>query len=880
MSSNKPVIGFEDNLEHNYQEYAPTMYALGKMRAARTPYDIDDTVILDANKLFRPGLFLMTQGTTNVVPSYTLTANDICYLYNLLPDPDNSLKGGHTSNVDIHSVPMHVRQIAYLYKNGETIIQTRVGVKSAAVPASSLASIEHLSDIAGLSTVSDWTYRFVYEIGYWIRYKTVGGINTWEPALDWSAWSAFGGGSSEAPTHDPVSFLPGPATASPNTIYVSFGNNTLTLPNATDCELGDTVRLDQWQTNGSVANFNGATIETMPNQIQIGSTDFTWEDPFNMLPANTIFRDNSDGSWTGTVGATVYTIRKNSAERYVLTNDSGELLSTKDLTNAAYPWSENTSGQNNWSHGISPTIGNVTMVRGVANGGCNSYEFEVTYDGYHADNQTKIWIQKNNGGTTTVATYDFSDHNGVQLGYNGDKLTVSGTSAGPSVPGTVMTTHTLSRMATNAAGYNNTVPSVTAVYNAVSSVSTTVDLVSGILANHINNHPGGGGAATTLEGTGVIDAIPIGENNYEISLNWTTTKTNGINLDTADGMLIAKGNPADIGIPGVVKTTNTLNAVDTAVNPYTVPTVNAVSNAVNLISTYVQEVSAAIGSVSSVAVAASEAVNLVSATMTEVSEALRVTSADYAATSSVFTEVSGVVADLVAGGGGGGGTGIQLGAPLYYSGVYATLSATYAEKHSGVALVKHGDTELRAIGVPATGTFTAAADTFGVVKTISSIPTAPFSDTDTYTNLNGEVTAVTNPGEKYVVPTVVAVQDYVAAMSYNGPFNVKLVNANTVSVGGCPLDNDNNVAGRMYYKADASCTMLTSALEYTGAGLHEVYAYLYYNGTGYTSGYAVDTANIPTAAKGEQGTYRLLAKFNGTTVCQTQYGDIVFPARW
>ena len=45
MANSKHVIGFEDNLAKPLQNYAPTMYAIRKMRAGRTPKYPDGTII-------------------------------------------------------------------------------------------------------------------------------------------------------------------------------------------------------------------------------------------------------------------------------------------------------------------------------------------------------------------------------------------------------------------------------------------------------------------------------------------------------------------------------------------------------------------------------------------------------------------------------------------------------------------------------------------------------------------------------------------------------------------------------------------------------------------------------------------------------------------
>ena len=897
MSSNKPVIGFDDNLANNYQDMAPTLYAIGKMRAGRTPYDIDGNVIKDANKLFRPGLYLLTTGTTNVVPSYTFIDGDVCYLYNIIPDPDESLKGGHVEDksydppkVDIHKVLMHARQIAYLYKGGEVSVQTRIGLKDEAITGAISSTINQIKEVLTLTAVSTWSYRFCYELGYWIKYKTVGGSNIWEPAYTWSDWTAFGGSSSSSGAHNPVEFITSSITAEVNTTYISFDNNTVTLPAPANCELGDVVRVDQWINNGSVivTNTPQETVETLPNRIQIGSTDFTWNDIVGGSIKNLVFYDNSDDTWSATRGSSVYTIKKNSGGTYTLVDGGNNVLATKSMTGTGvYPWTLDTAGRNVWTAGDGSFLV-VDMERGYANNGCGTYEFEVTLDGYSVDSSKKIWMLKKQGGATTVVTYDFNEHNGVKLAYNGDKLTVSGIKAAPNQLGTVKTVQELISQAASNPDYNNTVPSVTATFNAIKLVSTTLSAVSATLTSHIENHPSGGGTIPAYVGDEMIDIVENGPDEYQVSLLWSSTITNGVALSKVDDKLVARGIAAGINMLGTVQTLNTVvNTIGDTENLYTVPTINAVSSAITTVSTsvsslrrYTELVSETILDIANVVTPLSTDFTAVSADFTNVSN-------QFSAVSANLFEVSATLSDHIAHGGGGGG-GLSPVLPLTtYGADGMTLSYDSTAAHSGVKMWSTGQGALYAAGTPANGTFISNGDTFGVVKTVNSIPTdGLFNSADAYTPPGGERTEITNPGEKYVVPTIVAVQNYVAAMmpegtkGYDGPFNVAIVNDTTVSVGGAAIDNDNNTAGRMYYKADASCTMPTANLTFAGTGAHELYAYIYYNGTGYTSGYAIDNANIPDTAKGSQGAYRLIAKFSNGVVGQLQYGDIVFPARW
>ena len=775
MSSNKPVIGFDDNLANNYQDMAPTLYAIGKMRAGRTPYDIDGNVIKDANKLFRSGLYLLTTGTTNVVPSYTLIDGDVCYLYNIIPDPDESLKGGHVEDksydppkVDIHKVLMHARQIAYLYKGGEVSVQTRIGVKDEAITGAISATINQIKEVLTLTNVNTWSYRFCYELGYWIRYKTVGGNNVWEPAYTWTDWTAFGGGGgSSSAAHNPVEFIASSITATVNTTYISFDNNTVTLPTPENCELGDVVRIDQWINNGSVivTNTPQETIETLPNRIQIGSTDFTWNDISGGSHKNLIFYDNSDETWSTTQGSSVYTIKKNSGGTFTLVDSGNNVLATKAVTGTGvYPWTLDSAGRNVWTTSTGGTLV-VDMERGYANNGCGTYEFEVTLDGFNVDSSKKIWMLKKQNGSTTVVTYDFNEHNGVKLAYNGDKLTVSGIKAAPNQLGTVKTTHELAAQAASNPDYNNTVPSVTATFNAFRTVSTTLTTVSAALTSHIENHPEGGGTATTYTGEEMIDIVADGPDNYAVSLLWSSTITNGVGLSKVEDKLVASGVQAGINTLGTVQTLNTVaETLGDTENLYTVPTVNAVSSAITSVSTnvstlrtYTELISATVLDVTNVVNTLTTDYNAVSADYTAVSNQFSAVSAD------LFSVSASLLDHIAHGGGGGGGGGLAPVLPLIVFGTDGmTLSYDSTNTHSGVRMWSTGQGAIYAAGTPASGIFISNGDTFGVVKTVNSIPTdGLFNSADAYTPPGGERTKIDNPGEKYVVPTIVAVQNYV-----------------------------------------------------------------------------------------------------------------------
>lgn len=249
----KPVVGFSDKLTNVKQEFAPTMYAISKMRAGRSPVTIGGYATKDANAIYRPGLYVIPlNGSTNLLAG---SGEDICYLYQLSVDPDDSAAlGGHTVSNN-HAANMVVRQIGYFYQydsntgNMSSIVKTRVGRKSADIPTNITTMAETIVDIRSLTPPvgGAWGYAFCSEIGMWVRYKNVSGHVDGELAVDWSEWVALGSGGASGYNHLPVYYLDtNNSVAIVNRIYVTNGGKTLQLPDASSCTLGDVIRIDVW----------------------------------------------------------------------------------------------------------------------------------------------------------------------------------------------------------------------------------------------------------------------------------------------------------------------------------------------------------------------------------------------------------------------------------------------------------------------------------------------------------------------------------------------------------------------------------------------------------------------------------------------------------
>ena len=768
MASAKPVVGFTDSLRVIKQEFAPTMYAIGKTFAARTPIAVSGTTN-DANCILRPGLYVIPlNGSFNLITEGTTAAStntkDYCFIYQLSSDIDDSSAGGHV--VDKSISDMNVRQIAYFTRfNGNdflsSTIKTRVGIKSTSIPANVTTVFNTLKDMYNAGAYSTWLYAFVSEIGMWVRIKNgTGSSRKMELAVDWTEWQDLGsGGSNVGYMHMPVRTMDSSLTnAEVNTIYVNFFNRSLIFPDAADCQLGDTIRLDQWNVNGTIVINDVSTV----------------------VPGGT-----------------------ENPKTYI-------------------------------------------------------YEVTIENTGSIPDASRKVWIRTNSGDSQNYEIYDAAI-NGVKLKVANHILSASAALAASDTIGTVMAKTSVFDQTDTTKNYS--VPTVSAVYslcsrleskiddavddigtvsgnintvsNRVALVSNVITDVSSVLSDHLESNP-----LSNLIGTSCIKVVDGFGAERNISLYLDATSRRGVLISTVlDGQdfpqLMATGVPAKEDVFGVVKLVNKVSGIDASydadgLNPiyYTLPTMNAISLAI--------------------------------------------------------AAVSGT-------GGGGGGLPVKGNAPMSATNkttsyeIDLTFNSTFS---NGVTLSKV-DNKLAAVasfGSTRTNNSTGCGVVF-VNTTITSL---------TETNYNNQQGKYTVPTAQAVynhvetrVPTAVAeylAQHPVTGGSYNGPFNVTISNGNSAVVKGTPVDNANNIAGRIHYGTNP-ITMLEGSATFTGDGPHELYAYVYFVSTTgntqyFTSGYAIGTTNIPNQAKGQQGVARLIAQISDGQVYQTQYGDIVLPSRW
>lgn len=185
MPTNKSVVGFDDNLAARSQEYAPTQYAIGKLRAARTPYGARGVIVNDANGILRPGLYVMELNSESL--NVAGQTSGILYIYQISVDPDESIHGGHVAD-SIASAKMNIRQIGYFHNGTTGKVMTRVGTPLDSYTGSTVNLIEAAPN-------AQTTYVFVLEIGMWVKKNPV------QLAVTWSEWQEFGSGSDDNPSY-------------------------------------------------------------------------------------------------------------------------------------------------------------------------------------------------------------------------------------------------------------------------------------------------------------------------------------------------------------------------------------------------------------------------------------------------------------------------------------------------------------------------------------------------------------------------------------------------------------------------------------------------------------------------------------------------------
>lgn len=349
MANSKHVIGFEDNLAKPLQNYAPTMYALGKMRAGRTPKYPDGTVITDANAIYRPGLYFLEPGCANLDNGSGVSTVP-AYLYHITEDPDDSINGGHVQDNPV-SVGMNARQIRYLASDNSTAAMTRVGSRDAIISTfivqgsdyQVVPNVLRIQEVLGTDPSNIPQYAFVVELGLWIRYTVdaVGAVS-WEPAYQWGLWRSMSG-------EDPSVKLESDTLAVPFTHYISYGQHQLELPSADECEIGCKVRLDQWAGQGRVITKDEYgnikyEIDTVPALKTVGLSDLSWFGD-DILPDGTTFFKQIGFVWRASVGGVNYVLQKlqiastgsEPVFRYVITRDNSDVVLRICYDEVEYP---------------------------------------------------------------------------------------------------------------------------------------------------------------------------------------------------------------------------------------------------------------------------------------------------------------------------------------------------------------------------------------------------------------------------------------------------------------------------------------------------------------------------------------------------------------
>ena len=532
-STFKPVVGFDDNLSSRCQEYAPTQYAIGKLRAARTPYNRDGiSVINDANCILRPGLYLMELNNSSLHTADMKSG--VLYLYQITADPDESVHGGHIA--PINTATMNIRQIGYFHNGSVEKVMTRVGT-----PLSNYGSstVQLLNDIVINTTGT----TFVTELGMWVKhYTTTGGEFKIEPAVTWSEWKEFGNGGQSGPSY---TFL-------------------TTVTNGVSLQSPDP---NVWQAVGHMAS-NGAAgvVMTLDMVSQVRDDSYRYKVPtanavynafvavtstinlVSSVTSNNVSTTNSAVTKINTVSQQLYNHINNNHPTAVEHADYNGNISTLGIVyttpevsmiNPIYEKEKYTvptvNAVHNTATNLNNFIGSVSSILSahIATGGEGG--------GYEVVN----WPLKADGTTLDMQLQMTSTYAGVKLVHivdedaNTDQMAVAGVPATTSTYGVVKTASTIVSYAHTLtsnnviSGYEDEyhVPTINVLYNASSSLNDSIEgidttltssiglvrdsvmLVSTTLANHITNHPGGGATydyATTTT-SGIIRLATVAE---------------------------------------------------------------------------------------------------------------------------------------------------------------------------------------------------------------------------------------------------------------------------------------------------------------------------------------------------------------------------------
>ena len=504
-STFKPVVGFDDNLSSRCQEYAPTQYAVGKIRAARTPYDRDNVSVLnDANCILLPGLYLMELNNSSLNTAGMKAG--ILYLYQIVADPDESVHGGHVV-FTVADATMNIRQIGYFHNGTVEKVMTRVGT-----PLSNYGTVtvKHLNDIA-LNTTGT---TFVSELGMWVKhYVSTTGAFKIEPAVTWSEWKEFGSGGQSGPTYTFLTTITnGVGLQSPDSNtwqavgHMASGNTAgvvMTL------DMVSQVRDDSYRYKVPTVNAVYNAFMTVTSSINLVST----------AVSNNVSATNSAIDSISSVSSTLYNHINNghpTAVDHADYNNNissiGTVYTTPNITsinpisaaakytvptvNAVYDASSNL---NNYITTVSSVLSNHIATGGEGGGGYDVVNWPLSANETTLDMQLQM--------TSTYAGIKFAHI--VDVEEETDLLAVVGIPAAIGSYGVVQTKDTLESYSHTqtedgpVTGYIDeyTVPTINLLYNTTSNISTYINsvsnamtLVSTTLTNHINNHPGGGDA--------------------------------------------------------------------------------------------------------------------------------------------------------------------------------------------------------------------------------------------------------------------------------------------------------------------------------------------------------------------------------------------------
>ena len=570
MSNAKSVLGFDDNITSRRQDMAPTQYAIGKLRAARTPKDRSGAVINNLNCILYPDLYVMTlnANTVNISDSEgNALKSGMLYLYHIIVDPDESVSGGHV--VTSSSVQMNVRQIAY-YHNGTTEkVLTRVGTPLSSYSGSSV-------DLLSQVQLGQSSLVFVKELGMWVKRQT-----TIELAVNWTAWKEFGSGSSSAPVYTFLDTVTngvglvqddttiravghvatadqfGTVRVAPSVASVPYDDIVPSANAVYSALIAISQRIDPLSgviaatsiyANQAINSANAASdlIQNhLDNHPSTPNASYTLVDgvasrqvagSVKTAPYLSYVTNTTEAKYTvptmNAVSRTIYEVSSglsNYIENHVskaTDTDSGVVQVTNTVASMYYDYIVPTATavwQALQSKATDTDSGVVQITNNIQSNG-------TAYD-YIVPTATAVWraLQSMGGGSSLTPV--MGNNNGVSTYMHDGAFTIAGVAAGAGTFGVVKIAGAVVE-----APYTYIVPSVSQLWSVSSSlsryvattssgVSTYVDDVSTTLANHIadNTIHGGGGGGITYNGV-----TPIAVVGSDISAYTATTARSGV----------------------------------------------------------------------------------------------------------------------------------------------------------------------------------------------------------------------------------------------------------------------------------------------------------------------------------------------------------------